>query len=119
MKTHPSARLVVDGHGPAGTLLPELERVIGPRSRRRIKVVNALELARASATFYDGIAEGWLHVRPNLDLDLAVAGAKKRMRSDAFTWARNSSTVDLSPLIASSLAVWFARTWKPPAPTIH
>jgi hypothetical protein len=119
LKTNPSARLVIDGHGPAGTLLPELERVAGSRARRRIKVVNARELAAASATFYDGVVEGWLHVRPHNDLDFAVAGAKKRMRSDAFTWARNSATVDLSPLVAASLAVWFARTFKPPSPAIH
>lgn len=113
---YPGARLVVDGHGPAGTLLPELERLCG---LRKLKVVSSRELAAASATFYDGVTEGWMCVRPHLDLDLAVAGAKKRMRTDAFTWARGRATVDLSPLVAASLAVWFARNYRPPRPSIH
>jgi Terminase large subunit, T4likevirus-type, N-terminal len=115
LATHRSSRLVVDGHGPAGTLLPDLERACGAR---RLKVVNSHELAQASATFYDGVTEGWMRVRPNLDLDMAVAGAKKRMRSDAFTWARAQATVDLSPLVSASLAIWFARTFNPPRPRI-
>jgi hypothetical protein len=116
LTAHRSARLVVDGRGPASTLLAELERVCGGR---RLKVVTSNELAQASATFYDGVVDGWLKVRPHLDLDAAVAGAKKRMRSDAFTWARNSATVDLSPLVSASLAVWYARTFRPPRPAIH
>lgn len=116
LSTNPGARLVVDGHGPVGTLLPELERQCG---LRRLKVVTSTELAAASATFYDGVIEGWLCVRPHLDLDVAVAGAKKRMRSDAFIWARGRATVDLSPLVAASLAVWFARNYRPPRPAIR
>ena len=116
LRAYPGSRLVVDAHGPAGSLIAELERVCGTR---KMKVTNATELARASGMFFDGVTEGWLKVRPHLDLDMAVAGAKKRMRSDSFTWARNSATVDLSPLVAASLAVWYARTYRPPRPTIH
>jgi hypothetical protein len=116
LRRHAGSRLVVDGRGPAATLLVELERTCGTR---RLKVTTGHEMAMASATFYDGVVEGWMCMRPHLDMDIAVAGAKKRMRSDSFTWARGQATVDLSPLVAGSLAVWFARSFKPPRPSIH
>jgi hypothetical protein len=49
-----------------------------------------------------------LNVRPSEVLNAAVQGARKRQRGDAFSWSRRSPSVDLSPLVAASLATWRA-----------
>jgi hypothetical protein len=36
----------------------------------------------------------------------AIKGAAKRPLGDAFAWARKSSTVDISPLVGCTLALW-------------
>ena len=109
------SKVLIDGNGPGATLLSDVERAVGTR---KLHVVTSKEMALASATFFDGVIEGWLRVRPHNDLDLAVAGARKRQRSDAFTWTRKSTTTDLAPLVAASLAVWAGRTFKTPKPGI-
>jgi hypothetical protein len=39
-------------------------------------------------------------------LDAAIAGAAKRPLGDSWAWARRGLSVDISPLVAVSLARW-------------
>ena len=98
---HRAAQVLVDGSGPIGALIPELERAGLP-----LNVIRSGDLARAAGSFYDHILGRRLRVRPSEPLDTAVAGAVKRIRGDAFTWARRTMTGDISPLVAATLAVW-------------
>ena len=41
-----------------------------------------------------------------LELRQAVKGATKRPLGDAWAWSRRKSTVDISPLVAATLALW-------------
>lgn len=107
---HGAASVVVDGAGPAGTLVPDLERAGVP-----LKVLGYPEMARACSAFFDRVVGLELAVRPNAHLDDAVAAARKRLRGDAFVWARRSTTADISPLVAASTAVWAARGDPGPA----
>lgn len=109
---HGTASITLDGAGPAGTLVPELERAGLP-----IRVLGFAEMSRACSAFFDRVVDGGLGVRPNARLDDAVAAARKRMRGDAFVWARRDTTADISPLVAASLAVWAAR--GDPGPAIY
>lgn len=109
---HGAGSVLLDGAGPAGTLVPDLERAGLP-----IRVLGFAEMARACSAFFDRVVEGSLAVRPNVRLDDAVAAARKRMRGDAFVWARRDTTADISPLVAASLAVWAAR--GDPGPAIY
>jgi hypothetical protein len=43
-------------------------------------------------------------------LDAAVAGATRRVYGDSWAWSRRSSKVDISPLVAVTLARWGALT---------
>jgi hypothetical protein len=47
-----------------------------------------------------------IRIRRHSDLDDAVAGARKRSSGDAWAWARRDQSVDVSPLVAVTLAVW-------------
>jgi hypothetical protein len=96
--------IVVDDTGPAGSLVPPLEaaglEVVRPTTRAR---------AAADSAFYDAVADGTLRYRPGPHgpaLVAAVAGAAKRPLGDSWAWARRGLSVDISPLVAVSLARW-------------
>lgn len=102
-EAHDVREVLVHGGGPAGTLIGALERSGAP-----LHIVTDAEMVTAAGTMFDLIAEHRVHVRPSDILDDAVAGARRKPRGDAFSWARRSPSTDLSPLVAASLAVWRA-----------
>jgi hypothetical protein len=76
-----------------------------------LRVVGRTTRARAAADsgFYDSVAEGSLRYRPGPHgpaLVAAIAGAAKRPLGDSWAWARRGLSVDISPLVAVSLARW-------------
>jgi Phage Terminase len=93
--------IVVDDTGPAGSLIPPLEaaelEVARPTTRAR---------AAADSGLYDAVVDGSLRYVPRPVLDAAVAGAAKRPLGDSWAWARRGLSVDISPLVAVSLARW-------------
>lgn len=101
---HDVRAIVVHAGGPAGTLAMELERNFGAEA----VFASDSDMVVAAGMFYDNVMDGRLKVLPNEALDDAVAGARQRKRGDAFTWSRRSPATDLSPLVASSLALWRA-----------
>ncbi|GAA1283616.1 hypothetical protein GCM10009579_51300 [Streptomyces javensis] len=92
---------VVDEGGPAGSLIPDLRKrglnVISPKTR---------QIAQACAQFYDAAAEQSLVHIDNAPLAAALAGAQQRPLGDAWAWARRGVSVDISPLVAVTLAKW-------------
>ncbi|MGY1498549.1 terminase [Streptomyces sp. QTS52] len=96
---------VVDGGGPAGSLIADLEdeetglgiTVVQPKVR---------EVAQASGQFYDAVAEQALSHLDQAPMAAALAGAQKRPLGDAWAWARRGVNVDISPLVAGTLAKW-------------
>jgi hypothetical protein len=104
-KVRPVA-VVIDKVGQAQSFIDELEAagitVISPTTR---------EFAAACGEFYSGIVP-----RRGNDPDLvhlgqppltaAVAGCDKRDLADMWAWSRRSSSVDISPLVACTLAAW-------------
>ncbi len=93
------APVAIDVRGPAGSIVADLEL-------RGVQVVKyaAAEMVMACARFYDAVADQGFGVRQNPLLDLAVAGAHKRIVLDQWTWARRDGYVDISPLVALTLA---------------
>jgi hypothetical protein len=99
---HGITRWVVDAGGPAGSLIPELEReldieVIQPKVR---------DIAAACGQFYDAVVEQALSHLDQAPLAAALAGAQKRSLGDAWAWARRSVGVNIAPLMAVTLARW-------------
>lgn len=103
--------IAIDGKGPAGSLLPDLEKVgirppDGEPRRGDLAVSSASDMAAACGQLVDAIRQGQLSHQGQPMLNLAVAGAKTRTLGDAWAWARRTATQDISPLVAVTLARW-------------
>jgi phage terminase large subunit-like protein len=71
-----------------------------------VETVNATEHAQACGVLFDAVEQGRLRHLGTPELQSAVRGAAKRQLSDAWAWSRRSSGVDISPLVACTLALW-------------
>lgn len=93
---------VVDEGGPAGSLIPELKEALG------VKIVTpkTREIAQGCGQLYDAVTDQSLSHHDPAPLATALAGAQKRPLGDAWAWARRSVGVDISPLVAVTLAKW-------------
>lgn len=98
---HMPQKIMLDGAGPIGALLPEFER-----AGLDVNPLGAGELAKACGGFYDRILARTVRVRPNATLDEAVSGAAKYQRGDSFIWRRSTPACDISPLVCATLACW-------------
>ena len=105
-----TASVVVDNQSPAMVLLPELRR-----RHVRVTVTNATSMGQACGRFQDMLAQGSLRHLPDSEqppLAMAVAGASTRPigSGGAFGWNKSGSDVDISPLVAVTLALHGAFT---------
>jgi phage terminase large subunit-like protein len=71
--------------------------------------VNTVEHGQAFGLFIDQVGEQTVRHLADPKLTAAVRAAKTRTLGDAgFAWARKTSAVDISPLVAVTLALWAA-----------
>jgi hypothetical protein len=92
---------VVDATGPASSLLQPLKD-----AGLRIEVVNATEHGQAWGRFVDMVSEGEVCHLGSEELRDAIRGAKARPIGDGSSaWGRKHSTVNISPLVAVTLAL--------------
>jgi hypothetical protein len=75
--------------------------------------VEKVNLSVASAALFDAVVDRKVSIRRHPALDDAVAGAAKRPAGDGWCWSRLRSTVDISPLVAVTLARWAALATVP------
>lgn len=93
--------VTIDPGSAAGALVNDLiAKGIQPQ------LVTARQMAQACGQFYDATVNGVLRHRGQLNLDTAVAGARRRPLGELWTWSRKDVAIDLSCLVASTLAVW-------------
>lgn len=102
---HENVGFICDGRSPAGSMLPELEQ-----AGIEVTPVTSTEHAQGCGMFFDGVEQKTLRHRDDPPLTAAVAGAVKRPLGDAWAWSRKNSSVDISPLVACTLANWGARS---------
>lgn len=103
---------VVDGAGPASSLVPDLEA-----AGVRVETTGSRTYASACGRFYDAIVNRRVQHTGQSELDAAVAGAATRKLGDAWAWSRSSSAIDITPLVACTLALWGATTLEPSVET--
>jgi hypothetical protein len=60
--------------------------------------------------FYDAVQERTVRHLGTPEIVAALRGVVKRPLSDAWAWSRKNSTVDISPLVVVTLALWGAET---------
>jgi phage terminase large subunit-like protein len=103
---HRAQAVITDPAGPAASLLPELERL-----GVKVTPVTATQHAQGCGMFYDYVEQRLLRYRRTKSLDLAVENAVKRPLGDAgWAWSRKSSSVNIAPLVAATLALWGSQT---------
>lgn len=97
------ARVVhLDPAGPAGLLVAGIEG-----AGLRVELLSARDLGQACGGLAEGVKDDRVRHLPQPELASAVAGAVTRNIGDgAWAWARKSSTVDISPLVAVTVAAW-------------
>ena len=98
---HPGSVLVVDPKGPAGELVAALEQASVPLYK-----VSIAEAVQSCGSFVTAVRDDKLRHRGQRELTAAVNGARRRDVGDAWMWGRKHSNVDVSPLVAVSLARW-------------
>jgi len=100
--THRPPMIVAADDGPVVTVVDHARRL-----GVTIRTTNKTEYATACQSTFDAIEHGRIAHRGEQPLNAAVAGAGKRPIGDAgWGWGRRSSTAEVSPLTAGSLAFW-------------
>lgn len=102
---HSPSAIVCDGASPAASLVQELEDRVGVQ----VRLVNAKEHANACGLLFDLVEQEGLRHLGSSELVAALKGAARRPLGDAWAWSRKSSSVDISPLVSSTLALWGSR----------
>lgn len=87
----------VDSVGPAGAFISQLEAAG--------LSVHQPHMVQACGQFFDALMAGTIRLYPNSALDAAAAGAVKRFVGEAWTWSRKNAAVDVSPLMAVTVAL--------------
>jgi len=102
VRKHDPCAVVVDPTGQAGSL-------IGPLEQAGIEVLlpSARDAGQACGQFFQAVTDAAeIRHRGDPALMSALGGAQTRPLSDAWAWARRSAAVDISPLVAVTLAAW-------------
>lgn len=101
VEANPQIRaVVVDERSAASTVVEEL-------ARRRVRVTSTTttELTQACGSFYDGITDGWLAHTGQPQLASAVALATRRKVGDSWAWNRHTTSSNITPVVACTLAL--------------
>jgi phage terminase large subunit-like protein len=95
------ALVVCDAASPAGALIAPLAA-----EGVEVRTVSAREHTQACGGFYDAVKARTLRHIGQPELDEAINGADRRTVADAWLWSRRTSAVDISPVVAVTLAHW-------------
>jgi len=71
-----------------------------------VEVVSTADHAKACALLASLVDEQGLRHLGNVEVRAALIGAARRMFGDGWLWSRKHSAVDISPLVACTLALW-------------
>lgn len=94
--------VVVDAGGPAGALIDDLSLLRGVKVRQ----IGAREVAQAAGKFFDAVLNGDIRHLSQPGLNISVTNATKRKIGDAWGFNRNRESLDLTPLVSCSFALW-------------
>jgi len=93
-------RVVCDAVGPAASLVLALQEL-----GVRVETLSAQEHTQACGRLLDMVKDGTLAHLGSGELRDAVRGARTRQLGDSWAWSRKHSSIDISPLVAATLAL--------------
>lgn len=104
-RTWKPCAVVIDAAGPAGSVIAELEAAGVEVTKPTVR-----EYGQACGQFIDAAvpAEGdptLVHIG-QAELNAALAGARKRQIKDIWVWNRSGLSVDISPIVSCTFALW-------------
>lgn len=110
-KEHDVSAVGMDPTGPAGALLPDLEKAgfvirTSKTPDGLLVLLDGRESTQACEGFLSGVVDRTLVHRDELALNTAVEGAGRRQVGDSWKWSRRDSAVDICPLVAATIAKW-------------
>jgi hypothetical protein len=108
LEKHDSGPLLLAARSPAAALIQKLVEANVP-----FEALDTGEFAQACGAFFDDVKDGTLRHLGTPELTAAATGAVKRRIGDAWAWSRTSSGVDISPLVAATLARFAASGDRP------
>jgi hypothetical protein len=98
---HQAGPILLDQRGPAASLIKAFVE-----AGVRFEAVGAQEHAQGAGILFDGVDERAIRHLDQPTLTAAARGAVKKSLGDQFTWSRRNSAVDISPLVAVTLALY-------------
>lgn len=102
-RKHEPKAILCDAASPAGSLINELEE-----RGLQVESLSGTDHGRACGMIYDLVEQEELRHLGTSELKAAVRGAKSRPLGDSWAWGRKKSSVDITPLVSCTLAVWKA-----------
>lgn len=100
---HKAIAVAYDPAGPIGSLIPEFAK-----AGVELTPVEGKDSTRAVGALVAGVSEKSFRHRGEDEFKAAVAGARRRQVGDGHKWSRKDSTVDITPLVAATVALWVA-----------
>ena len=100
--------VALDPAGPANAIVPALEE-----AGVEVFPVAGQAFGAACGAFHSAVSDGVVTVRRHADLTAAVGSAVMKPTGDSWRWARRDLAVDVSPLVAVTLAWWAAQQVVP------
>jgi hypothetical protein len=100
---HEVAEIVCDGYGPSAAMARKADDA-GITVRR----LDSNQYGQACGAFVDAVGEETLRHLGQEEILSAIRGAKARPLVDRWAWSRTKSTVNISPLVAATLALYSA-----------
>lgn len=98
--------LYLDSTGPIGQIVPDIKA----KSMANVEVIDTQTMVNACGRFHQAVLDKTVRHRDQAMLNAAVEGAAKRVLNDGWAWKRRTSSADISPLVACTLAHWGAAT---------
>lgn len=102
---HGGPAVLDGGTGPASTVVDSLRDRAGDLPAW-VRALTPREYTTACAGLLDAVTDRTIRHRGEPALDAAVAAAARRTVGDGWAWSRRTPAVDVSPLIAGSLALF-------------
>lgn len=97
------AEIVVDGFGPAGSLIDPLEKL-----GVKVNKYGTRDMVAACGLLYDALLDKQLSIKTDDRIVSAVLGARKRIVGQSWLWARVVPDLDITPLYALTVAWHYA-----------